>query len=264
MSLTKAHGFILHSRKQGETSKILSVYTREFGRLSLMAKGSRGTRSKYLGTLETLNLISLVFYNKENRSLQYLDQATIVNSFPNIHQQLGKSALAAIITEVIERNELTAHDNPELFKLMLQSFAVLENAETGLRNIIRNFLLRYISLSGFEPDFEACAFCHAGNDETQVYFSLEQGVYGCPECGTFSSTGFSLSSTAILALRWLYKVTPRDAVELKLDKETGRECDSLLYQYLAQHFESLARLKSVDYLGSLEMNLSGNSKMDNA
>jgi len=262
MSLSKAHGFILHSRKQGETSKILSVYTREFGRLALMAKGSRGTRSKYLGTLETLNLISLVFYNKENRSLQYLDQATIVNSYPRIHQQLGKYALAAIIAEVVEKNELTAHHNPELFRTILQALDTLEIAETGSRNIVRNFLLHYISISGFEPHFEQCAFCHAPHDETQVYFSLEHGVYGCPQCGRFSSTGFSLSSAAIRALRWLYKVSPQDAVQLKLNKETGRECDNVLYQYLAQHFESLARLKSVDYLSSLEMNLSAHPKME--
>ena len=62
MAIKKAEAIILHSRKQGETSKILTLYTREFGKMSAMAKGSRGTRSKYLGALETFNHVSLVFY----------------------------------------------------------------------------------------------------------------------------------------------------------------------------------------------------------
>ena len=92
MALIKTEAVVLRTRKQGETSKILSLYTKNFGKISVIAKGARSIKSKYLGALETLNYISIIIYRKEQRSLQYLREADIIHSFPDIHAQLGKMA----------------------------------------------------------------------------------------------------------------------------------------------------------------------------
>ena len=167
---------MLRSRKQGETSKILTLYTRQFGKVSAMAKGSRGVKSKYLGALETFSYISLVFYRKEQRSLQYLSQATILESFPRLHSELGKLTLAAIPCEIVDKSEETEHPNVPLFQLLLDGLRAIESNTTGLRNVLRAFQLKFIALAGFEPNLHHCHVCGTSEPDVLHYFSLEHGM----------------------------------------------------------------------------------------
>ena len=146
MAINKAEAIILHSRKQGETSKLLTLYTREFGKMKAVAKGSRGPRSKYLGSLETYNHVALVFYRKEGRLVQYLSDAAIIESFAGLHSQLGKMALAAVACEIVDKSEDEA-SHPALFQLLLHTMQALNEHEIGLRNIIRAFQLQFASSS---------------------------------------------------------------------------------------------------------------------
>lgn len=255
MSLVKAHAIILHSRRQGETSKVLSLFSNEFGKLSLMAKGSRGVRSKYLGTLEPFNHVSIVFYKKEQRFLQYLSQASIIDSYNNLHEKLGKMSLAAIPCEIIEKCEEFDHSHPKHFQLLLNTLNALDKNEIGLRNIVRAFQIQYISLYGFEPYLSACNFCSDSQIADANYFSLEHGTYSCEKCGYFQEFGKMLSHDTIETLRWLQKCPIDKAHSIKVVPEIGDEIDSFLLNYYKWHIESMAHFKSIDYLKKLQHDL---------
>ena len=126
MSLKKTNGIILKTRRQGETSKIITIYTRDYGKISLVAKGSRSIKSRHWGTLEPFTHIALVFYHKENRELQFLSQADIVQSFDPVRAQLGKMSLASIMCDLVNRVEVGEAVNPQLFGLLLDSITSLE------------------------------------------------------------------------------------------------------------------------------------------
>ncbi len=251
MAIQKAEALILRSRKQGETSKILTLYTREFGKLSVMAKGSRGVKSKYLGALETFNHVSLVLYRKEQRSMQYLSQASITSSFPRLHNELGKLSLAAIPCEMIEKSEDNDHANAPLFQLLLDSLTALDANERGLRNIVRAFQVKFISLSGFEPELAHCHFCKKEEPDDDNFFSLEHGMYSCGQCGLLKS-GVWLSGTAIQFLRWFFQAPIQRAAEAQVSKATGEQLDAFLSDYLQYHIEQLYALKSVRHLKKLQ------------
>ncbi|MBN1561828.1 DNA repair protein RecO [candidate division KSB1 bacterium] len=252
--ISKAEAIILHSRKQGETSKILTLYTRERGKISVMAKGSRGVRSKYLGSLETFNHVSLVFYYKEGRQLQYLSDASIVESFPSLHGQLGKMALAAVMCEIIDKNEQEA-GHAEPFHLLLQALRALNDGEHGLRNIIRAFQLQYISQAGYEPILDACYYCQKSAPDELNFLSIEQGVYSCSQCGFLQQASRHVSGYVIELLRW-FKNVPIDKASLaQVPKSAGEEIDAILAEYLKSHVEALSHLKSVDHLKKLQLEL---------
>ncbi|MBN1480750.1 DNA repair protein RecO [candidate division KSB1 bacterium] len=255
MSITKADAIIMHSRKQGETSKILRLYTREFGKISAMAKGSRGTRSKYLGALEPFNRVSLVFYKKEGRQLHYLSDASITESFGNLHAQLGKLALAAVACEIIDKSEQDDHSHPEQFLLLLNTLRALDQHKTGLRNIIRAFQIQFITMAGFEPELEACHYCHRPEVDTLLYFSPNLGLYSCSQCGHLKETGKPVSGFVIELLRWFKGGTVANAAAAKVSKSVGEEIDTLLLEYLQTHIDSLLNLKSVSYMKKLEIDL---------
>ena len=78
MSLEKTEGVILCSILKGEMSKILTVYTRDFGKLALIAKGAEGPKSKFGGILEHLSHLAIVFYMKESPKMQLLSQGDLL------------------------------------------------------------------------------------------------------------------------------------------------------------------------------------------
>ncbi len=81
MSLQKTQAVVLKTQRLGETSKILTLYSQKFGKIKVVAKGARGLKSRFYGTLEPLNHISIVYYFKETRELQLLSQADICVKF---------------------------------------------------------------------------------------------------------------------------------------------------------------------------------------
>lgn len=256
MSIVKANAIILHSKKQGETSKIVTLYTREFGRLTVMAKGSRGIKSKYLGVLETFNYVDVVFYKKEGRGMQYLSQASIIEPLQSIHARLGKMALASIPCEVIHRGEEENHSHPKLFTLLLDTLVAIDKNDKNLRNIVRTFMMRYLTFSGFEPTLGACHSCGRENLGDTSYFSLLNGAYNCDKCGPLEDS-INLSSQAMTYLRWFMKANVADATAIATSATVGKECDNFLYSYFRSQIESLSTLRSIEHLQNLQAELSG-------
>jgi DNA repair protein RecO (recombination protein O) len=258
MAISKADALVLHSKKQGETSKIVTLYTKEFGKLTAMAKGSRGLKSKYLGALETFNYIDVVFYKKEGRGMQYLSQASILAPFQDIHTTLGKMALAAIPCEIINRGEEENHSHPKVFALLLGALTSLEQNKKNLRNIVRAFQMQYAALAGFEPALDSCQLCGKEQAETFNFFSLDSGHYACLQCGDIGDT-IKLSKEALLFLRWFLKSPIENTATVAINPDVGNECDSFLYGYLRAHIESLASLRSIEHLKNLQTKLNGNN-----
>jgi len=256
MSIVKANAIVLHSKKQGETSKIVTLYTREFGKLTTMAKGSRGVRSKYLGVLETFNYIDIVFYKKEGRGIQYLSQASIIEPFQNIHTVLGKMTLASIPCEIIHRGEEDSHSHPKVFTLLLDTIRALEQNDKNLRNIVRTFLMRYLTFAGFEPSLDACHSCGRTEAGDRSYFSLLHGFYNCDKCGP-GENNITLSGQAMTYLRWFMKAQVADAATIAVNASVGKQCDDFLYSYIQTQIETLVSLRSIEHLQNLQLQLAG-------
>lgn len=255
MSIQKTKAIILHSRKQGETSKLLTLFAMQFGKMTLMAKGSRSMKSRHLGVLEPFTEIALVFYRKELREIQYLSQAEISQAFPNLHAELGKMALAAIACEMIAKCEQTAHPHFKLYQLLRETLTAINLAQKGTRNILRSFQMNYLRLSGFGPDLSKCAACGASELHPKNIFALDRGVYTCSPCGIVTSFSMELTDSCLRLLRWLEQTMPAHAGEQIIPAALGRETDFFLIQYLKLHMEGLAQLSSLDYLQQLEQNL---------
>ncbi len=260
MAIKKAEAIILRARKQGETSKVLTLYTREFGKMSAMAKGSRGIRSKYLGALETFNYVSLVLYKKEGRGMQYLSDASIIEPFSSIHSTLGKMALAAVPCEIIDKSEEDDHSHPEQFQLLLNTLTALEKNASGLRNIIRAFQVHYISMAGFEPRLQSCHFCGKTEVDDVNFLSVEHGLYSCNHCGHLKESAKKISGYVIELLRWFQAASVKEASQARVSRVVGAEIDGILTAYLQAHIDTLYNLKSVEHLKKLEIDLSTNEK----
>lgn len=249
MALNRTEAIILKSQRQGETTKILTLYTKAFGKLSLIAKGARTSRGRYWGSLELFNHVSVLFYHKENRDLQFLSQADILHSFLRIRSELGRMTLAMLACEWIQKSEMGGAANTGTFNLLLETLKALDCARGGLKNIVRCFQLHSMELHGLKPDLHGCVSCHREAPSESISFDVENGSYRCHDC--MPVAGLTVSGGALDLLRWLEQVMPSAAGGKKVKSETGREVDELLLQFAGVHMEGLKALRVPEVLSEI-------------
>ncbi len=255
MGLEKSNAVILHGRKQGETSKILTVLSQKFGKISLIAKGSRSTKSRFLGTLEPYTIAHILFYQKQGRELLFLSDAEILQPFAQIHRHLGKMALAAIPCEIVDKTEENEHVNVELYHLLADTLSALDAAAHGHKNIIRVFYIRFLKLSGFEIELQYCAGCRKTEPDGMHYYRFADGAYYCQRCREPDSDYSVLDRYRLELLRWYSTVSLQQAFRARVNQQHGHMIDMFLLSNLRYHIGGLDNLKSIRYLIQLQTNL---------
>src|SRR5205814_1680794 len=103
MPLRETEAIVLRTYRLGEADKIVSLFTRQFGRLRAAATGAQRPKSRYGGTLEPLSYVRLWLFERENRDLLRLNSAELVESFFDMQKDYRAQVAAQYLAEVSER-----------------------------------------------------------------------------------------------------------------------------------------------------------------
>ncbi|NOZ61737.1 MAG: DNA repair protein RecO [Calditrichaeota bacterium] len=249
MSLQKTEAIILKTQKQGETSKILTLFTKSKGILKVIAKGSRGPKSRYFGTLEPLNHIAIVYYFKETRDLQLLSQADIVGSFIELREKLEKYAIAVFCCELVQRTQLE-QPNAALFRDLLALLRALNGATGRLMNFLFWFVLRFLDISGFKPELNQCQVCGTTRKQGVLRFSILRGGFSCDKCQapdpmSISVNGEILDFLLNIQLGQIQQIASYACPSVE-------ESETLLLSFLQYHIEETQYVKSLKFLKNIQ------------
>lgn len=168
MQIIKTDAFVLKSFKYGESSKIVTLFTRDFGKMNAIVKGVRNYKSRICGTMESMNYIAAVIYLKENRELQLVSNAEYKRSFPGIICDIDKLEIAFKIIELLNKSVTENYINTHIFDLLLQVFSGLEKADKSYSNFTLYFLINLSKILGMTPDFSK------NYSEYETFFSLNE------------------------------------------------------------------------------------------
>ncbi|HEY6290490.1 MAG TPA: DNA repair protein RecO [Terriglobia bacterium] len=130
MPLIETEAIVLRTYRLGEADKIVSLFTRQMGRVRAVASGAQRTKSRYGGTLESLGYVRLWLYERENRDLGRLNSVEIIESFFDMQKDYSSHLAAQYLVEVAELLLPEREVNDRVFRLML---AVLRGLKRGLR-----------------------------------------------------------------------------------------------------------------------------------
>lgn len=144
-----SEGIILGRKNYGEADRILSVYSKDHGRLSLMAKGIRRPKSRKRGHLEIFSLLN--FQATTGHGIDLMTEADISDDFSEIRKSLPKVSLAYYFMEVIGKITHENEKNQELFDLILDSLNKLKG-ETKLKTLRFDFIQKLLTLMGYWPE----------------------------------------------------------------------------------------------------------------
>jgi DNA repair protein RecO (recombination protein O) len=159
VSLYRDEGVVLRAQKLGEADRIVTLLTREHGRVRAVAKGVRRTSSRIGARLEPFGHVDIQFY--EGRSLDGVTQVETLASFGSalVHDYARYTA-GQVMLETAER--LTPEEREpsvQQYLLLVGGLRTLVGSEHDPSLVLDAYLVRSLAVAGWAPSFDACARC---------------------------------------------------------------------------------------------------------
>ncbi len=226
---------VLRHADWGEADRLITLYTRERGKVRAIAKGARKIRSRKAGHLEPFTRVTLQL--ARGRDLLIVTQADTVDAYLPIHENLVKTSHAAYVVELLDR--FTYEDDTEnynIFRLITEVLSRLEK-EADPWLAIRYYELRLLDLLGYRPHLFECANCGKEIKAEDQFFSAAQGGALCPACGVGLPGVWSVSVEALKYLRHFQRSDYAEAQRARPSPEIQSEVETLLQRYVTYLLE---------------------------
>lgn len=150
MSSYKTEGVILKRLNYGEADRILTIYTKHYGKIRAIAKGVRKITSRKGGNLELFN--HCVLFLAEGRNLDIITEAQVTNSFSRLGDDLEKAAAAFYLVELVDQLTADGQVNRQVFDLLVKALSELSAKRCELGAVVRGFEVGLLKLLGFWSD----------------------------------------------------------------------------------------------------------------
>ncbi len=227
MKIESVLGIVVGETNYSESSKILNVLTKEYGRIGIISKGCRNLKSKLRGVSRKLVYGTFHIYYKEN-GLSTLISVDVENSFPKTMMNLSSISYASYILELIDQ---VARQNEEddLFSLLSQALIKIEQGLDPL--VITNIVeLKALFYLGVMPSIDACCIC--GSTKGIVTLSSDKGGYICSECHQNEPL---VSDKTIKLIRMFYYVDIEKITKLEVGEVAKKEINHFLDDYYTRY-----------------------------
>lgn len=244
-----ATGIVVHRLNLGETDKILTLYSREHGKLSAVAKGARRPGSRLSGATELFTVSKALLAT--GKSLDIVTQAEVTDSFPELRVDLGLLTRATYFCELLDRFTLE-HDAlaaEELFDLTVSALRLLEQAGDYPDGVVHAYELHLLGALGYAPALDRCVRCGNELERRQVGFSPSLGGTLCSADRYRAEDALPLSHEAVLLLQTLLRAESEALHALAPAPKVAAEVARVLRWYI--RFRADRDLKSADFLDQL-------------
>jgi DNA repair protein RecO (recombination protein O) len=180
--IKKTGAIILRGIDYRETSKILTAFTEDFGKVQLIAKGIRDPKSRISAALQNLVHSEIVFYKKETQDIYLTKDATVVDFFEQIHGDLTRFAYASVVSDFLYTLLAAEELQRTLFGYSVFTLKTMDTAtKADLPAVLVKYLLKGSSLIGFRMELDVCASCGKRKNGS-LSFSHDQGGIICASC----------------------------------------------------------------------------------
>jgi DNA repair protein RecO (recombination protein O) len=246
--IVRSEAICLRVRDYHESSKLVTFFTLEHGKVNCLAKGARRLRSKFGAALDLFAQSRIIYYSRETRTLLTLSDAELVHSFnfsrlptpDSLSRFLAAEQMSEFTLRVIQ-----PHDpSQQLYRLLLNYLSTLESIPppSSLLTppypaLVCSFLLKAASFLGFRPELRCCLTCRWPIESSHpAYFEPGRGGVICPRCAGDNPKGARLDPADLQTLAFLL-YTPASEIA-SLSPRLLPPLD-LVLGFLGHHFDPL-------------------------
>ena len=247
MPIHKTEAIVLRRMDFRETSLIVDLFTRDFGKLSGLLKGIRSEPGKFASSLEISSHNDIIFYKKTSTSLHLVSACDLRNNFFNIRKSMMKAGFMGIMMEMISSVMQPEDKNEEVFDLAVECLKELE-ATAAPEKVMTIFKIKMLALSGFKPHFDSCVSC-SEKILGQSKFSLSLGGLLCVRCSHKDLSSRSIFRGTIASILYIEKNNFKNNLNLGLNPQIKKELEIILNAFINFHLEK--ELKSQKVLNKM-------------
>lgn len=249
MSTEKGTAIVLRVVDFSETSNVVTLLTREWGKIHALAKGGRRPKGPFESALDLLALCRVVFLRKSSEALDLLTEAKLERRFRGRDRDLSSLYAGYYVAELL--NELTDDydPHPSLFDAAEATLLALSTTETPIAALILRFELTALRLLGHFPSLRNCVECGDRVEPAdRLSFGIQAGGVLCRRCRPGQKQVVSVSEQTVRLLEY-YAAQSAEWQPVEIDRRVAGELRGLLNHYLYNLLGRKPRMHS--YLGVL-------------
>lgn len=246
MAIQKNRGVVLRRDELRETSLILTVFTRDFGKLKLISKGVRSPDQRFISAYELFAHIETVFYEKKKKDFFFLSQCELVNFFSKIREDFDRLSYAVYLVELLDSSTAFGDKNPALYDLLLDSLELLSGSASPKR-VTRIFEIKLLSELGQMPQLKTCSECGSDFGANKRYrFSFSLGGVLCEKCFEKDKSAAPILPGTIRFMSRIESLPFEKTKQIKVVRSVGSEVEEFLKNFIRYHLD--IRLKSLEFI----------------
>ncbi|AIE60780.1 DNA repair protein RecO [Bacillus methanolicus] len=243
--LQKCEGIVLRTTDYGEANKVVTLYTREWGKIGVMARGAKKANSRLSAVTQIFTYG--YFLIQKGSGLGSLQQGEILSSMRLIREDIFLTAYASYILELTDKSTEEKKSNPYHFELLLQILKFM-NEGYDLDILTNIYEMKMLNSLGLYPELNHCTIC--GNTDGHFSFSIREGGFICHRCIEKDPYALKISSATAKLLRLFYYFDLSRLGNISVKPDTKAELKKVISAYYDEY--SGLKLKTKKFLNQID------------
>ena len=227
-------GLVLRVTTYNDTDALLTVLTKDKGKLTLKARGLRRKNSPLTAPCQLLGYSNFTLF--ENKGYYTINEASVIELFHPLRKDLQKLSLATYFAQVADVMSQEDIPNPQLLSLLLNCIYGLCKLSVTEKQIKAVFELRIAVLGGYEPDLHGCYKCGCAYPDR---FHLSEGHLECGDCRNTTTEGIRLPiwHGTLDAMRYICQCDDKKLFSFTVGEESLEQLSQITEGYLVTQLE---------------------------
>lgn len=243
----RTQGIVFKKNDFGEADRFYSLFTKDFGRLEILAKAVRRMKAKLRSPLELFNLSEIEFI--QGRKYKTLTDALVIESFPDIKKDLGKLKVAFEISIALDKLLKGEEKDENIWELLNETFKRLNKVAIRLQPVHHPSSLRlgpnwkleivyyyffwnFLAFLGYKFEVQKCANCQKIISLPKIYFSFPEGGIICLACSRKNKERIEIDLNTLKLLRLIFQKDWSILMRLKISSQNLNNLKIISQQYL--------------------------------
>lgn len=228
---------IISHRPYREADRLVSFYSRDFGKQRLLARGASKISAKLAGHLEPFNLAEVMIIKGRHRD--YLGAARSLDARLFLKADLNCLFYAGQVLHIFETAVKEAEPDPELFFLLEEFLESLNKKKIVLAKergeiLLSAFVFKLLYHLGYGLRLDSCLSCNRSvKNDKEVYIDILKGGFFCSSCFNREVTGIlpNISSEALKTVKFFVASDFKKIARLVLEENLIREISGFVMRY---------------------------------
>jgi len=238
----KTKGIVLHEMPIGDSDKRLIILTKEFGKITVFAKGARKMNSRLMSISQKFSYSELELYR--GKTAYNISSGTLIESFHHIRKEIEQLTYGLFILEFVEYVTHENEQNHELMQLVLKTLKVLEQGEMSPELVSLIFQLKACTYIGYTPWVQSCLKCDKKGGK--LYFSSKEGGILCQDDYSVDYRAIELEEGVLYTLQYIIGSDQKKLYQFKLDEQILITFKLVIEQFIEYNLNK--RFKTLEFL----------------